>query len=351
MLSNGRCSDDNTQFSWRFRGCRSLDEGIVMVSLQDFEMGTKKGNARDLTKRFSDVCRFPLDETHRFDELETCRVLQSSANLQWSQVYVSKQIEDPNEGTFLGSPHLFISLTRSGPARVFFDIKEQRSYVRLHPGQMNILAQDEPARVRWERRVHTTHLYLRDSLLAEVAADFSGKSPKSIEIISKLAFVDTLLEGLVSAICDATEWDRDGLYADHLARATACHIVRKYSNLSFRQVGKEVSGQLTQTQMANFRDAIEAEMSKKLTLADLAEGSGLSTSHFAHLCKQTTGRTPYQYLLHSRIGRARYLLTKSTLPLGQIAAECGFADQVHFTRVFSKIVGQPPATYRKLAAS
>lgn len=320
-----------------------------MVSVLDFEMGPKKGVAGDMTKGTTDVRKFPLDETHCFDQLETCRILQSSANLDWPQVYVSKQIEDPNEGTFLGSPHLFISLTRSGPARVFFDIKAQRSYVRLHPGQMNILAPDEPARVRWERRVHTTHLYLRDSLLAEVAADFSSKSPNPIEIISKLAFVDTLLEGLVNAICDATDWDMDGLYVDHLARATACHLIRKYSDLSFRPIGKEIAGQLTHTQMANFRDAIEAEMSKKLTLADLAEGSGLSTSHFAHLFKQTTGRTPYQYLLHSRIGRARYLLTKSTLPLGQIAAECGFADQVHFTRVFSKIVGQPPASYRKLA--
>lgn len=330
-----------------------------MVSVCDMGTGANRSVAADQTEHQvtnfgASVAphEFPLDETHRFDRLDTCRTLQTSAGRNWSQVYVSKQIEDPNEGTFLGSQHLFISLTRSGPVRVFYDIKSQNSFVRLHQGQLNILAQNEPAHVKWERRVHTTHLYLRDSLLAEIATDLTGKHSNSIEVLSRLAFVDTLLEGLVTAICDATESDMEGsdLYAEHLARAAACHVLRKYSNLHFRPIGKDISGRLTKTQMANFRDMVEVGINKKQTLAELAEGSGLSTSHFAHLFKQTTGRTPYQYLLHSRIGRARYLLTKTSMPVAQIAAECGFADQVHFTRVFSKIIGQPPATFRKLAA-
>jgi AraC family transcriptional regulator len=296
---------------------------------------------------------FPLDETHRFDRLSSCQTLQTSAGRNWSQVYVSKQIENPNEGTFLGSPHLLISLTRSGTARVFFDIKSKRYCAKLHPGQLNILAPNEPAHVVWERRVHTTHLYLRDSLLEDVATDLGGKRSGSINVLSKLAFVDPLLEGLVTAICDATESSAEGSdpYVEHLARATGYHVIRKYSNLQINSIEKDSPGQLTKTQMTNFRDMIEGSMSQKLTLADLAAGSGLSNSHFAHLFKKTTGRTPYQYLLHSRIQRARYLLIKTSMPVIKIAVECGFTDQVHFTRVFSKIVGQPPATFRKLADS
>ncbi|WP_082979715.1 AraC family transcriptional regulator [Labrys sp. WJW] len=294
---------------------------------------------------------FPLEETHSFGDLESCRTLRTSAGRNWGNIYISKQIEDPNEGTFRASPHLLVSLTRSGSTRLICNVQSQEYKAYLHPGQLNILAPNQPVRLKWDRRVHTTHLYLRNSLLSEIAGEMTQNRMTSIDVIGRLAFMDPLLEGLVTAIDDAMELELEGIqpYVEHLARAAACHVLRKYSNLRSPQSFDDSSGELTKSQIARFREMVESRMSQKLTLTDLAEGSGLSTGHFAHLFKQATGTTPYQYLLHSRIQRARYLLAKTAMPVVRVAAECGFSDHVHFTRVFSKTVGQPPATFRKLA--
>ncbi|QEN85150.1 helix-turn-helix transcriptional regulator [Labrys sp. KNU-23] len=293
---------------------------------------------------------FPLEETHSFGDLDSCRTLRTSAGRNWSNIYISKQIEDPNDGTFRASPHLLISLARSGSTRLICNVQSQEYKAYLHPGQLNILAPNQPVRLKWDRRVHTTHLYLRNSLLTEIAGEITQNRVTSIDVIGRLAFMDPLLEGLVTAIDDAMELELEGIrpYVEHLARAAACHVLRKYSNLRSPQITDDTSGELTRSQIAGFREMVESRMSQKLTLTDLAEGSGLSTGHFAHLFKQATGTTPYQYLLHSRIQRARYLLAKTSMPVVRVAAECGFSDHVHFTRVFSKTVGQPPAAFRKL---
>ncbi|GGX21061.1 hypothetical protein GCM10007242_30290 [Pigmentiphaga litoralis] len=52
--------------------------------------------------------------------------------------------------------------------------------------------------------------------------------------------------------------------------------------------------------------------------------------------------------MRARVDRAKEHLRQSDLPLSQIAAVCGFADQSHFTRVFTRLVGTGPATWRRL---
>jgi AraC family transcriptional regulator len=45
--------------------------------------------------------------------------------------------------------------------------------------------------------------------------------------------------------------------------------------------------------------------------------------------------------------RAKSLLREADRPLVEIASACGFADQSHFTRVFTCIVGASPGAWRK----
>jgi AraC-like DNA-binding protein len=53
------------------------------------------------------------------------------------------------------------------------------------------------------------------------------------------------------------------------------------------------------------------------------------------------------WFLGRRIAKAQYLLVNSGLPLAQIALECGFSDQAHFTNAFGKATGTTPARWRK----
>lgn len=90
-------------------------------------------------------------------------------------------------------------------------------------------------------------------------------------------------------------------------------------------------------------DAPEAQLSIT-TLADLA---GLSAFHFLRSFKQATGLPPHAYQIQRRLQMARRLLSDNNSVI-MVAAECGFADQAHFTRHFRKSYGLSPGT---LAAS
>jgi AraC family transcriptional regulator len=83
-----------------------------------------------------------------------------------------------------------------------------------------------------------------------------------------------------------------------------------------------------------------------LSIAGAAATCNLSRSYFIKAFKNTTGRTPHRWLLEHRVDRAKELLLRS-VPIVDIALECSFADQSHFTRMFANIMGVPPAVWRR----
>jgi AraC-like DNA-binding protein len=74
----------------------------------------------------------------------------------------------------------------------------------------------------------------------------------------------------------------------------------------------------------------------------------LSTSHFRRAFKVSFGVTFYKYINRRRVERAQEMMVMTDQPLCQIARQCGFADQPHFTRVFRRLVGSSPAIWRRL---
>lgn len=96
-------------------------------------------------------------------------------------------------------------------------------------------------------------------------------------------------------------------------------------------------------------DFIDAHLHDNIGLNDLAAAAGLSANHFLRVFKLATGETPYHYLRTRRLERARMLLADDTMPLAELALECGFANQAHFTAAFSRELGISPGRYRRTA--
>ena len=86
--------------------------------------------------------------------------------------------------------------------------------------------------------------------------------------------------------------------------------------------------------------------SHALSLVDLATVAQTSPAHFARLFKCATGQTPHQYVITCRMERAKQLLTETTLPLHEIGARVGYADQSHFTALFRQYVATTPKAHR-----
>lgn len=84
-----------------------------------------------------------------------------------------------------------------------------------------------------------------------------------------------------------------------------------------------------------------------LRLEDLADSAGYSISRFRELFKEYTGVSPKNYILNKRIEYAKQLLVKTSLPIKDIAFQCGFNDYSQFNKFFFSRLNMNPKDYRK----
>ncbi|WP_156842988.1 helix-turn-helix domain-containing protein [Novosphingobium aquimarinum] len=92
---------------------------------------------------------------------------------------------------------------------------------------------------------------------------------------------------------------------------------------------------------------MQRDFSTSISILDVACQCRLSLSHFVRAFSNTVGIAPYAWFVQKRMQHAEALLTGTQLPIVQIALECGFTDQAHFTKAFAKANGTTPARWRR----
>lgn len=137
------------------------------------------------------------------------------------------------------------------------------------------------------------------------------------------------------------------LFAETLATSLAMHVVSKYGR-DHSQV-TSARGGLGRGPLAAVVDYIHENPGRELCVKDLAEIAGVSLSHFIRTFHQTTGVPPHQYLLRTRLNRAKELLRQTRHSIADIARMTGFSGQSHFTKHFGRFAGVTPRRYRLMA--
>ena len=84
----------------------------------------------------------------------------------------------------------------------------------------------------------------------------------------------------------------------------------------------------------------------EVTLAGVAEAVGLSAGYLGRIFKSELHTSFKTYLARIRLQEAKRLLRNSTLPVGDVAARCGYPDHSYFTSVFKRATGKSPTEYR-----
>lgn len=92
---------------------------------------------------------------------------------------------------------------------------------------------------------------------------------------------------------------------------------------------------------------IDQNIAQPLSNAQLAQAMHLSESHFYCLCQRQFGMTPQQYVMQRRMQRAQILLSSSTMPLTELAAEVGFAQLSSFSRAYKRYFRHTPSAARR----
>ena len=96
-------------------------------------------------------------------------------------------------------------------------------------------------------------------------------------------------------------------------------------------------------------DYITKNLSKKISVADMAMYCMCSKSTLNHMFPSVMGRTIPEYVSIQRINRSKYLLLNTNLSVDQISAQCGFASSAYFSVVFKKVTEMTPTQYRSRA--
>lgn len=92
---------------------------------------------------------------------------------------------------------------------------------------------------------------------------------------------------------------------------------------------------------------IQRRYAEKLTLSDMVREACVSKYYFTRLFKAQMDMGPYEYLVNTRITRAKELLRTTSLSVGEICMKTGFGDYSNFIRVFRRAVGTTPQKYRR----
>ena len=135
------------------------------------------------------------------------------------------------------------------------------------------------------------------------------------------------------------------LALDQFELTLGAHLLQRYGGMARMHPPK--AGGLAKWQRQRAMELLRENLNGNVRLGDLAKECGLSVSHFARSFKAVFGVSSHQWLIRKRIDLTKELLTKTTLPLSEIAVQSGFGDQAAFTRTFHRIAGASPGQWRR----
>ncbi|MBA4858329.1 GlxA family transcriptional regulator [Nocardia farcinica] len=92
---------------------------------------------------------------------------------------------------------------------------------------------------------------------------------------------------------------------------------------------------------------LQDNLSRPLTLAEIAAHAGTSTRTLLRQFRDQTGTTPLRWLHRARIHRAQHLLETTDHTVERIATQVGFGSPTTFRERFTRVTGVTPHAYRR----
>jgi AraC family transcriptional regulator len=100
--------------------------------------------------------------------------------------------------------------------------------------------------------------------------------------------------------------------------------------------------------VSRVHEILHDRWNERVTLEELSDACGIHPVSISKYFPAYFSCTLNEYCRKLKIDRAICLMMDSRLSLTEIAYQCGFADQSHFTRTFKALTGFLPSAYQKL---
>lgn len=299
-----------------------------------------------------------LDSRIKLLEAETQReipaapqnsVLLSSASLGWSdaiavELHELAPAEMPEH--FVEGHRLMVAVETE--KAIPFEWKDANRWRQklLKPGDFSLQTHGSLNAPRWPENLKILAIALDLDFVGRIFAD--AVQPEKIRFRERRCESDAGVARFAAHFQNELKNNQYAgrLYGESLAMAFSLHLLERHGD--FSNDLKMPRGKLA---AANLRRAIEfihAHLAEDLSIETIARESFLSAFHFARLFRNTLGLTPHQYVLRSRIERAKRIIkTAPSLNLTEIGLSVGFFDQAHFTKSFKQATGATPKMFLK----
>jgi len=275
---------------------------------------------------------------------EAHEILSSSEGLNWKGVHVLRGRSIGYAADNITAPFHMFSLSTGAPYTV--EIKKDRRFVKHTNKRGNIFV--NPANNPLTARSSDAKSYVMVTLDPSRLIEPSSGAPLSPDTGFRMlpGATDHQLKALIEALIAEAEAGNPGgsLLVDALTTALAVHFVANYAHTPPPEP-RPLSAGLTRRQLMRATEYMDANITDTVTLEDIAKEVGLSKYHFSRQFKQSTGATPYQFLMTRKMDKARALLETGKNTIIDVAHQLNFSDQSHFNRAFKKRFGLSPRAF------
>jgi AraC family transcriptional regulator len=256
-------------------------------------------------------------------------------------LYMRLESEPRGVKECLGPPAAALVVHAGHSVRWRCDMGGRRHHGHRVHGDITIVPAGIPS--RWETTEAYTEFSIRipTGVLDQVAEE-TDVGPGRIEIVENFHLRDPQIEHVAWAL----RAELDGglpngrLYTESLAVALGTHLQNHHSARPARR--PQATRSLTGRRQPLILGYIEDNLSKDLSLREIAKPVGLSTSHASAVFRQAMGMPIHQYVLERRVALAKTRLLAGDRSISDVAASVGFANQSHLAYHMRRLLGVSP---------
>lgn len=198
----------------------------------------------------------------------------------------------------------------------------------------------------WEEPDDSLLFYISPHFLYQIAEQNDCLNSNKVELLPVLNHNDGTLHHLVTLFKQEINCNYSGgkMYRESLSNLLGLHLLRHYC--SFPIESPEYTGGLGNYKLKQIIGYINDRLADDISLYELANEVKLSPSYFSTLFRQSTGKSPYGFVVEQRITKAKELLINTKMTISDIAVTVGFYDQSHLSRHMKKLLGVSPRQLR-----
>jgi AraC family transcriptional regulator len=272
------------------------------------------------------------------------RVVLSSARSNWRNLVVEEHCLPSGEWDDVMYIQHVVAVNIGRPLP--FEYKKDGRFRRVHKrGQICLFPSHRPffSRIKKDKDRPADALFVAlDPVFVSQTAAEMEVYPDRVELVEQRAAVDPTLRHIALALRDGLHAGRagDAMYGEALSTALAVHLLRKYGAIA---VGlQHTRGGLSREKLMRAIEYIHDQLETELTVSGIPRTVYMSPYHFTRLFKQSTGKSPYRYVIEARAKKAKELLASGKFSIIEIAHRLNFADQSHLTRHLKHHFGLTP---------